>query len=104
MEIVINHSSLFLVTNQFFLYCSVDDLAVTAELLYGLRKEMESGRLPSNIAARMEEVYHNYRNAVSNDITHVDDVGINHQHFLTMPFYVFFPCQIFKFGYRVSAR
>lgn len=65
---------------------------------------MESGRLPSNIAARMEEVYHNYRNAVSNDITHVDDVGINHQHFLTMPFYVFFPCQIFKFGYRVSAR
>lgn len=46
----------------------VYDVYVTAELLSGLRKEVESGRLPSNIADRMEEVYHNYRNAVSNQI------------------------------------
>eukprot|EP00268_Persea_americana_P056643 TRINITY_DN6708_c0_g1_i3.p1 TRINITY_DN6708_c0_g1~~TRINITY_DN6708_c0_g1_i3.p1 ORF type:complete len:423 (+),score=87.38 TRINITY_DN6708_c0_g1_i3:409-1677(+) len=40
------------------------DVRSEEELLSGLRKEVESGRLPSNIADRMEEVYHNYRNAV----------------------------------------
>ncbi|KAK8485657.1 hypothetical protein V6N13_097717 [Hibiscus sabdariffa] len=34
------------------------------ELLSGLRKEVEAGRLPPNVAAGMEEVYQNYRNAV----------------------------------------
>lgn len=34
------------------------------ELLSGIRKEMEAGRLPSNVATGMEELYHNYRNAV----------------------------------------
>ncbi|KAE8702840.1 Glycerol-3-phosphate acyltransferase [Hibiscus syriacus] len=34
------------------------------ELLSGIRKEVEAGRLPPNAAAGMEEVYQNYRNAV----------------------------------------
>nr|ATJ44624.1 glycerol-3-phosphate acyltransferase [Theobroma cacao] len=34
------------------------------ELLSGIRKEVEAGRLPPNIAAGMEELYQNYRNAV----------------------------------------
>ncbi|XP_058085693.1 glycerol-3-phosphate acyltransferase ATS12, chloroplastic-like [Magnolia sinica] len=40
------------------------DVQSEEELLSGIRKEMESGRLPSTIAAGMEEVYRNYRNAV----------------------------------------
>ncbi|XP_077234931.1 phospholipid/glycerol acyltransferase family protein [Tasmannia lanceolata] len=35
-----------------------------AKLLSGIRMEVEAGRLPPNIAAGMEEVYRNYRNAV----------------------------------------
>ncbi|XP_068650539.1 glycerol-3-phosphate acyltransferase ATS12, chloroplastic-like isoform X2 [Aristolochia californica] len=34
------------------------------ELLSGIRKEIEIGRLPPSIASGMEEVYQNYRNAV----------------------------------------
>lgn len=34
------------------------------ELLSYIRKEVENGRLPSNIARGLEELYHNYRNAV----------------------------------------
>lgn len=34
------------------------------QLLFGIRKEMEAGRLPPSVAAAMEEVYENYRNAV----------------------------------------
>ncbi|XP_022736522.1 glycerol-3-phosphate acyltransferase, chloroplastic-like isoform X3 [Durio zibethinus] len=34
------------------------------ELLSGIRKEVEAGRLPPNVAAGMEELYQNYRNAV----------------------------------------
>ncbi|XVE57379.1 hypothetical protein DITRI_Ditri04bG0086800 [Diplodiscus trichospermus] len=34
------------------------------ELLSGIRKEVEAGRLPPNVAAAMEEFYQNYRNAV----------------------------------------
>ncbi|KDP30701.1 hypothetical protein JCGZ_16136 [Jatropha curcas] len=34
------------------------------DLLSGIRKEAEAGRLPSNVAAGMEELYQNYRNAV----------------------------------------
>ncbi|XP_010276810.1 PREDICTED: glycerol-3-phosphate acyltransferase, chloroplastic-like [Nelumbo nucifera] len=40
------------------------DVRSEEELLLGIRKEKESGRLPSNIAAGMEELYQNYRNAV----------------------------------------
>lgn len=36
-----------------------------AELLSGIGKEVEAGRLPSNLAAGMEELYHNYKNAVN---------------------------------------
>lgn len=36
-----------------------------AELLSGIRKEVEAGSLPPNVAAGMEDVYHNYKNAVS---------------------------------------
>ncbi|KAL5794627.1 hypothetical protein ACOSP7_003221 [Xanthoceras sorbifolium] len=34
------------------------------ELLSGIRKEAEAGTLPSNLAAGMEELYQNYKNAV----------------------------------------
>ncbi|GMJ12526.1 ACYLTRANSFERASE 1 [Hibiscus trionum] len=34
------------------------------ELLFGIRNEVEAGRLPPNVAAGMEELYQNYRNAV----------------------------------------
>ncbi|XP_015574486.1 glycerol-3-phosphate acyltransferase, chloroplastic isoform X2 [Ricinus communis] len=40
------------------------DARTEQELLYGIRKEADAGRLPLNIAAGMEEVYRNYRNAV----------------------------------------
>ncbi|KAL6008209.1 hypothetical protein ACLOJK_033715 [Asimina triloba] len=36
---------------------------VTAELLSGIRRELEAGRLTPSVAARMEEVYENYQNA-----------------------------------------
>ncbi|OMO93374.1 hypothetical protein COLO4_16939 [Corchorus olitorius] len=35
------------------------------ELLSGIRKEVEAGRLPPNLAEGMEELYQNYRNAVN---------------------------------------
>ncbi|KZV41575.1 glycerol-3-phosphate acyltransferase, chloroplastic [Dorcoceras hygrometricum] len=34
------------------------------DLLLGIRKEAEAGRLPRNVAEAMEELYQNYRNAV----------------------------------------
>ncbi|XP_030946620.1 glycerol-3-phosphate acyltransferase, chloroplastic isoform X2 [Quercus lobata] len=34
------------------------------ELLAGITKERETGRLPSSVASGMEELYHNYKNAV----------------------------------------
>ncbi|CAN1199988.1 Glycerol-3-phosphate acyltransferase, chloroplastic [Linum perenne] len=34
------------------------------DILSGIKKEAEAGRLPSIIAAGMEELYHNYKNAV----------------------------------------
>ncbi|CAN0842847.1 Glycerol-3-phosphate acyltransferase, chloroplastic [Linum grandiflorum] len=34
------------------------------DILAGIRKEAEAGRLPSIVAAGMEELYHNYKNAV----------------------------------------
>lgn len=37
----------------------------SAELLSGISKEVKAGRLPSNLAALMEELYHNYKNAVN---------------------------------------
>ncbi|KAF5734318.1 Phospholipid/glycerol acyltransferase family protein isoform 3 [Tripterygium wilfordii] len=40
------------------------DATTEEELLSGIKNEMEAGRLPSNIAAGMEELFHNYRNAV----------------------------------------
>lgn len=48
-----NHSRTFL------------DVRSEQELLAGIRKEAEAGRLPSNVALGMEELYENYRNAVS---------------------------------------
>ncbi|XVF13682.1 hypothetical protein REPUB_Repub08aG0228900 [Reevesia pubescens] len=49
------------------------------ELLSGIRKEVEAGRLPPNVAAGMEELYQNYRNAVfqSGDPTAVEIVLSN---------------------------
>ncbi|XP_059656892.1 glycerol-3-phosphate acyltransferase ATS12, chloroplastic isoform X2 [Cornus florida] len=40
------------------------DASTEEDLLYGIRKETETGRLPSNVAQGMEELYQNYRNAV----------------------------------------
>ncbi|GER34646.1 glycerol-3-phosphate acyltransferase [Striga asiatica] len=37
---------------------------VISYLLLGIQKEAEAGRLPINVAQGMEELYHNYRNAV----------------------------------------
>ncbi|GFZ08685.1 hypothetical protein Acr_20g0004930 [Actinidia rufa] len=40
------------------------DVRTEEDLLSGIKKEAESGRLPSNVAQGMEELYQNYRNAV----------------------------------------
>ncbi|CAK9173448.1 unnamed protein product [Ilex paraguariensis] len=40
------------------------DARTDQDLLLGIRKEMEAGRLPLNVAQGMEELYQNYRNAV----------------------------------------
>ena len=37
---------------------------LSAELLSCIKKETEAGKLPPNVAAGMEELYQNYRNAV----------------------------------------
>ncbi|XVF11111.1 hypothetical protein REPUB_Repub07fG0240900 [Reevesia pubescens] len=49
------------------------------DLVSGIRKEVEAGRLPPNVAAGMEELYQNYRNAVfqSGDPTAVEIVLSN---------------------------
>ncbi|XP_058191542.1 glycerol-3-phosphate acyltransferase, chloroplastic [Rhododendron vialii] len=40
------------------------DVRTEEDLLFGIKKEAEAGRLPSNVARGMEELYRNYRNAV----------------------------------------
>ncbi|KAG8634186.1 glycerol-3-phosphate acyltransferase, chloroplastic isoform X2 [Manihot esculenta] len=40
------------------------DAKTEEDLLSGIRKQVEAGKLPLNVAAGMEEVYQNYRNAV----------------------------------------
>ncbi|KAL0331643.1 UNVERIFIED_CONTAM: Glycerol-3-phosphate acyltransferase ATS12, chloroplastic [Sesamum angustifolium] len=40
------------------------DARTEQDLLLGIQKEAEAGRLPINVAQGMEELYHNYRNAV----------------------------------------
>ncbi|KAL6985710.1 Glycerol-3-phosphate dehydrogenase [NAD(+)] [Sarracenia purpurea var. burkii] len=40
------------------------DVRTKGDLLSGIKKEAEAGRLPSNVARGMEELYQNYRNAV----------------------------------------
>lgn len=57
----------------FFLFLSptfFNDLCwnLSAELLVGITKEIETGRLPSSVASGMEELYHNYKNAVNKSI------------------------------------
>ncbi|KAL8141747.1 hypothetical protein V2J09_014779 [Rumex salicifolius] len=45
------------------------------ELLSGIKKERELGRLPSNVADGMEELYRNYRNAVvQSGIPNIDEI------------------------------
>lgn len=36
-----------------------------SDLLNGIKKETEAGRLPPNVASGMEELYWNYKNAVN---------------------------------------
>lgn len=36
-----------------------------ADLISGINKEKEAGRLPPNVASGMEELYWNYKNAVN---------------------------------------
>ncbi|KAL0695973.1 hypothetical protein Bca4012_063153 [Brassica carinata] len=48
----LNHSRTFL------------DARIEDDLISGLRKEKEAGRLPPNVASGMEELYWNYKNAV----------------------------------------
>ncbi|KAG8374574.1 hypothetical protein BUALT_Bualt10G0009600 [Buddleja alternifolia] len=40
------------------------DARTEQDLLLGIQKEAQAGRLPLNVAQGMEELYHNYRNAV----------------------------------------
>ncbi|KAH7834631.1 hypothetical protein Vadar_018100 [Vaccinium darrowii] len=40
------------------------DVQTEEDLLFGIKKEAQAGRLPSNVAQGMEELYRNYRNAV----------------------------------------
>lgn len=35
-----------------------------ADVFAGIKKEVEAGSLPANVAAGMQEVYNNYKNAV----------------------------------------
>ncbi|KAJ0112747.1 hypothetical protein Patl1_03584 [Pistacia atlantica] len=58
----VNHSRTFLdVRTEQVVYINL----FSAELLSGISKEAEAGRLSSNLAALMEELYHNYKNAVN---------------------------------------
>ncbi|GAY57483.1 hypothetical protein CUMW_179790 [Citrus unshiu] len=52
LNIEVNHSRTFL------------DVRSEQDLLSGIGREVEAGRLPSNLANGMEELYHNYKNAV----------------------------------------
>ncbi|KAH9753352.1 glycerol-3-phosphate acyltransferase [Citrus sinensis] len=52
LNIEVNHSRTFL------------DVRSEQDLLSGIGREVEAGRLPSNLATGMEELYHNYKNAV----------------------------------------
>uniref|UniRef100_A0A2P2J9G3 Glycerol-3-phosphate acyltransferase, chloroplastic n=1 Tax=Rhizophora mucronata TaxID=61149 RepID=A0A2P2J9G3_RHIMU len=44
--------------------CTFLDATTEEELLSGIQNEAEAGRLPPNVAAGMEELYHTYKNAV----------------------------------------
>ncbi|XAR54771.1 Glycerol-3-phosphate 1-O-acyltransferase [Bertholletia excelsa] len=53
------------------------DVCTEEDLLSGIRKEKEAGRLSSNVSQGMEELYHNYRKAVSQSGIHnVDQIVI----------------------------
>lgn len=52
LNVEVNHSRTFL------------DVRSEQDLLSGIGREVEAGRLPSNLASGMEELYHNYKNAV----------------------------------------
>lgn len=41
-----------------------------SDLLSGIKKEAEAGRLPANVASGMEELYWNYKNAVNESFYH----------------------------------
>lgn len=41
------------------------DATTEQELLSGIRKESEAGKLPSNVAAGMKDLYQNYKTAVN---------------------------------------
>lgn len=38
---------------------------IISDLLLGIQKEADAGRLPKNVAEGMEELYYNYQNAVN---------------------------------------
>lgn len=40
-------------------------LLLSAELLFCITKEVEAGNLSSDVATKLEELYYNYRDAVS---------------------------------------
>ncbi|XP_010538386.1 PREDICTED: glycerol-3-phosphate acyltransferase, chloroplastic-like [Tarenaya hassleriana] len=48
------------------------------DLLSGIRKETEAGRLPPNVASGMEELYWNYKNAVlSSGVSRADEIVLS---------------------------
>lgn len=52
------------VTNACTNFCICLHFRVS-DLLSGIKKEAEAGRLPANVASGMEELYWNYKNAVN---------------------------------------
>ncbi|XAR70671.1 Glycerol-3-phosphate 1-O-acyltransferase [Bertholletia excelsa] len=54
------------------------DVRGQEDLLSGIKQEAESGNLPSNVAQGMEELYHNYRNAIfQSGIPNADEIVLS---------------------------
>jgi len=61
--ILINFCCFILFQEFVFLYTTFMDYF--ADVFAGIKKEVEAGSLPANVAAGMQEVYNNYKSAVS---------------------------------------
>lgn len=50
---------------KLFFVILIRNAFIYVDLLSGVRREADDGRLPQTVAQRMEELYRNYRNAVN---------------------------------------